>query len=151
MTPQFFYPWCKKEMSQPCPFCTLISELPASGEMLQTFIITKREKYQHLEVNVGNWMMLNRNSAYLTPHKMSDKADEAISVLVEKTFPPTKREDGYAITCPHAPGGTKVKYMYAVVGDKTAHLIGKNEFLMRMRLEKSSPPSVDGANATGTQ
>ena len=132
-------------------FCSLIKEMPANQEILQTNIFTKRSKYQPLEVKVGGWMRLVKDSRYFVPHEFSDRADKAIAVCLEKTFPPTKREDRYAISCPHAPGGTYLKYMYAVIGDKSQHLIGTNEFLMRMWLEKPSPPSVDGANATGTQ
>jgi hypothetical protein len=96
-------------------------------------------------------MRLVSDSKYSVPHEFSDRADEAIAVCLEKTFPPTKREDRYAISCPHSPGGTYLKYMYAVIGDKSPHLIGTNEFLMRMWLEKLPLPHVDGANATGTQ
>jgi hypothetical protein len=120
--------------------------MPADGSVLQTHVITKRSKYQPLEVKVGCWMRLVKDNKYATPHELSDKADEAIGVLLERTFPPTKREERYAINCPHAPGDTCVKYVYLLIGDKSPHLIGTNEFLMRMWLEKPSPPSVDGAN-----
>lgn len=133
-------------MSQPCSFCALISEMPADGDIVQTHILTKRSKYQPLEIKVGCWMRLVKDNNHPTPHELSDKADEGISVFLNRTFPPTKREERYAITCPHAPGGTCVKYVYAVIGDKSPHLIGNNEFLMRMWLDKLPVPHVDGAN-----
>jgi len=138
-------------MSQPCSFCALISSLPQNGDMLQTHILTDRSKYQSLNVNMMPMMVYHKSKTHPEPFALSDEAEKAISVIIRERFPPTKREDRYAMSCPHAPAGNYVKYMFAVIGEKTTHLIGNNEFLMRMWLEKPSPPSVDGANATGTQ
>jgi len=138
-------------MSQPCPFCVLVSELPQNGDMLQAQIITQREKYEPMTINVHRWMRLIKDEQYPTPHEFSDEADTAIGHLMRCHFPPKKREEKYAMTCPHAPFATYIKYVYYVVGEKSTHLLGDNEFLMRMWLDKPSPPSVDGSNATGTQ
>ena len=137
-------------MSQPCPFCTLVSELPQNGDMLQTNIVTQREKYERMTVKVHRWMRLIEGYKYPEPYDMSDSADEGVSNILLGHFPPKKREERYMMSCPHADGAS-IKYIYYLVGDKTSHLIGMNEFLMRMWLVKPSPPSVDGANATGTQ
>ena len=139
-------------MSHSCPFCVLVSELPQNGEILQTNILTLREKYQPMSVKVHRWTRLVLDAPYPVPYELSDRADEAIgNILKRPNFPPTKREERYMMSCPHAPAGNYVKYVYYLVGDKTSHLLGKNEFLMRMWLEKLPPPSVDGSNATGTQ
>jgi hypothetical protein len=118
--------------------------------MLQTNIITQREKYERMTINVHRWMRLIKGEQYPTPHEFSHEADEGVSNILLCHFPPKGREERYMMSCPHA-GGASIKYNYYLVGDKTSHLLGKNEFLMRMWLDKPSPPSVDGSNATGTQ
>ena len=138
-------------MSHSCPFCVLVSELPQNGEMLQTNIVTLREKDQPVTVNIQSWARLVCEAKYPVPYELSETADEGISKILNGHFPPTKREERYKVNCPHAPNSRYIKYVYYLVGDKTSHLLGKNEFLMRMWLEKLPPPSVDGSNATGTQ